>query len=356
MRVIFCICRFSITLRKKYDADISKYKQSKELTKNIQDAEKEIRDLQDQINSQNLIIRDNQQKTRNVDIAIGRINDRLKSFGLEGFQINKAASDSKDGHLYEIARGDDGNGVFQTLSEGEKTLITFLYFIETCLGVDSAEKAASVGNRIIVIDDPISSLSFNLVFDIATLIKSYFLKSDTPYKQIIILTHHLYFFHELHKSTGISNNDLKFYRVVKCNKTSIEDLRTEDIMNNYECYWQIIKDVKSGKISSVILPNAMRNILEHYFSFVRRKHKLADAFKELLKTGDLSINSFNRYVNRSSHSDGDTLTDTQDIDVNKFIAHFRSIFEKTEFLEHYEEMMSDKNTSKTIVEPRVRTI
>jgi wobble nucleotide-excising tRNase len=53
-----------------------------------------------------------------------------------------------------------------------------------------------VSDKIIVIDDPISSLSHIYVFNIAQLIRKYFLKYNT-YHQVFILTHSLYFLHEL---------------------------------------------------------------------------------------------------------------------------------------------------------------
>ncbi|WP_261641142.1 AAA family ATPase [Erwinia mallotivora] len=56
--------------------------------------------------------------------------------------------------------------VFGSLSEGEKTLIAFLYFLETCTGRKSRDDNDQ-RKRLIVIDDPISSLSQNYVFEIA---------------------------------------------------------------------------------------------------------------------------------------------------------------------------------------------
>ena len=48
-----------------------------------------------------------------------------------------------------------------------------------------------------MIDDPISSLSHNLIYEIGCLIKKEVLKND--FAQVIIFTHSLFFFHELLK-------------------------------------------------------------------------------------------------------------------------------------------------------------
>ncbi|WP_257877532.1 AAA family ATPase, partial [Vibrio parahaemolyticus] len=52
--------------------------------------------------------------------------------------------------------------------------------------------------KLIVIDDPISSLSQNYIYDIASLIQSKIIKGQ-KFKKVIVLTHSLFFFQELIK-------------------------------------------------------------------------------------------------------------------------------------------------------------
>lgn len=340
--------RFWQLLRKKFNTEVVLFQEgSVQRHKKITDAKTGADGVQKQIDAQNAIILANQARTKNVDTAVNRINTRLESFGLEGFKIQKIeAMQEKNAHFYKIAHDEREavNNTFKKLSEGEKTLISFLYFVEMCLGVDNVDKDGYAGNRIIVIDDPISSLSFNLVFDVATLIKGLFLQPNTEYQQILILTHHLYFLHELQYANRVKAEDVRHFRVTKYRHTRITDLKMEEIKNNYQCYWQVIKDVKEGKLSSVMLPNAMRNILEHYFSFIRKRDAFSKTLKEMAtNSNDSTLKAFDRYVNRASHSDAINLTDTQEIAPEKFIQYFRSVFEKTGFIEHYEEMMDEVN-------------
>ena len=58
-------------------------------------------------------------------------------------------------HYYQIKR-ENGEIANSTLSEGEITFITFLYFMQLVKGGNTPETTNS--DRIIVIDDPISSL------------------------------------------------------------------------------------------------------------------------------------------------------------------------------------------------------
>ena len=68
-------------------------------------------------------------------------------------------------------------------------MISFLYFSEWCKGESIADRI--VNKKIIVIDDPISSLSHIHVFNIGRLIHNEFLRTNN-YDQIFALTHSLY--------------------------------------------------------------------------------------------------------------------------------------------------------------------
>lgn len=94
--------------------------------------------------------------------------------------------------MYIISRSDkdENDDVYKSLSEGEKTLITFLYFLECCKGKTDKDDEDNRDN-LIIIDDPISSLSQNYVYDIASIIHHELIKNETT--KILILTHNLYF-------------------------------------------------------------------------------------------------------------------------------------------------------------------
>lgn len=59
----------------------------------------------------------------------------LVDMGITDFKIDKYGEDG----LYRIIRGDDDTPVFKTLSEGERTIISILYFLEACQGVLNKE-------------------------------------------------------------------------------------------------------------------------------------------------------------------------------------------------------------------------
>lgn len=191
-----------------------------------------------------------------------------------------------------------------------------------------------------MIDDPISSLSFNLVFDVATLIKDLFLVNE-DYRQVFILTHHLYFLHEFLGMHRDMKKDWALFRVSKSDKaTLIAPMNKDDIKNNYEGYWQLLRDAKDGKVAKIAL-NAMRNILEQYFSFIHSQERLTETLKKLSEenTNDLSYRSFDRYINRESHSDATNYIDANEIDMDKYLKYFEKVFDSSGYSSHFQVMM-----------------
>lgn len=293
---------------------------------------------------QDNIIVENSKKITNIDLSIKNINNQLKELGLQGFQLEKVAEDSQ--HYKIVREGEAEEDVYNSLSEGEKTLISFLYFLESCTGATDQESTVILNRRIIVIDDPISSLSHNYVYDIATLIHHKVLLAD--FKQVFILTHNLFFFHELLmlKAPSTRPTPYKLHRITKSDYSQIKDLQRNEIQNDYQTYWQIIKDCSENHNYVNMLPNAMRNILEHYFTFIHKKDALKQVLEELGKSSS-EFKPLFRYINRESHSDSININDFEGIDVDKYIEKFKQVFEKTGYEEHYYQMMGlDKPATK----------
>lgn len=200
--------------------------------------------------------------------------------------------------------------------------------------------ALGIADKIIVIDDPVSSLSHNFVYEIAMLIQKEIIKK--PFRQVFLLTHNLFFFHEIMNLSGLKQEEFEqhyaLFRVRKDEYSKISSIKRNDIRNEYDGYWQVIRDAKADRVCSPILPNAMRNVLEHFFSFVQKKDKLSDILTNL---GDEN-NNFRpllRYISRGSHSDMVNLTDFGDLDAVRFIDIFKEVFVKAEYEDHYNKMI-----------------
>jgi wobble nucleotide-excising tRNase len=280
------------------------------------------------INAQNTIISEQQKLTVNIEEAITNIKNGLVDLGITDFEIKKHSD-----NLYKIVRGENEDKVFRSLSEGERMIISFLYFLELCRGKKAATETGK--KKIIVIDDPISSLSHIYVFNIGRLIQSEFLRNE-KYEQIFLLTHSLYFFYEMTDTNKDRRKEQqKLFRISK-NSTgsSIFEMSYEEIQNDYHSYWCVIKD---NQQAPALIANCMRNIIEYFFNFVEKKD-LNNVFqKPAMKEN--RFQAFCRYINRESHSLGQNIFDIKEFNYADFKDAFALVFIETGYEEHYKKMI-----------------
>ncbi|MBA5688697.1 AAA family ATPase [Rugamonas apoptosis] len=272
-----------------------------------------------------------QRKTVNIDEAVDTINSRLVDLGIDSFKIIKSGE-----NRYKVSRNGVVGEDFLSLSEGEKTVISFLYFVELCKGKKSPTQIGD--KKIVVIDDPISSLSHIYIFNIGELIKAEFSNSD-KFEHVIILTHSLYFFYELTEIKEERRHERqKLMRITKNSLGSkIVDMKYEEVQNDYQAYWNVIMD--EGQHPALIA-NCMRNVIEYFFSFVR-KMPLANVYQQP-KLKEAKHQAFYRFMNRESHSVGQNLFDHKEFDYAKFKEAFKIVFDETGFPEHYKAMSKGK--------------
>ena len=324
--------KFWLVMREEYNSVIELYvANEKAYEQSVKTALNDLQAKISEINTNTAKIEENRKKTVNIDEAVENIKNGLIDIGITDFTIEKY---SEEEALYRLKREGSDEDVFKTLSEGEKMVISFLYFIELCKGESTAEKASN--KKIVVIDDPISSLSHIYVFNIGRLIHNEFLRTE-KYDQLFILTHSLYFFYELTNTNHTERKETqKLFRICKNTESSyFEDMKYEDIQNDYQAYWHIIKDEKQAP---ALIANCMRNVIEYFFNFVE-KQDFAQVFQrpELQET---SYMAFNRYMNRESHSKGQNIFDIKEFDYNSFRLAFKKVFELEGYLDHYNKMMS----------------
>ncbi|ABS47300.1 conserved hypothetical protein [Yersinia pseudotuberculosis IP 31758] len=284
----------------------------------------------------------------NCSNTVDNINFGLEALGINGFKIviHDAAQDS-----YRLERPDkeSDEGIFATLSEGEKTLIAFLYFLETCEGRTSRDEH-DVREKLIVIDDPISSLSQNYIFEIASLIQQRVIKSHIAAK-VIILTHSLFFFQEMLLSAQgkKDGNGLPLgwllYRVSKSTHSVASFISGNALLNDYQAMWYVLKESSDEQVASVVIPNTMRQILEYYFGFSGKHARLSVTLEKLAsERGEPGFRAFARYINRHSHADARNIKLLETASVAHYLAWFERVFVAVEDLEHYELMMGRNGT------------
>lgn len=315
-------------MRWDYDQTISAYSQSatdiKYEASQISQAASKINEF---IGASNLKISNLRKQTVNIEESIENINRGLVEIGIDGFSVIPHGE-----NFYRVSRASDQGNAFHSLSEGEKTVISFLYFIELCKGQKTADAVPQT--KVVVIDDPISSLSHLYVFNVGQLIKRYFI-NDKSYAQVFVLTHSLYFFYELtHTNKEKRAETQHLFRIIKnANGSSVISMSHEEIQNDYQSYWSIIKDQASPP---ALIANCMRNIVEYFFNFVQKKD-FNNVFQKPALSGDKFV-TFYRYMNRESHSLGQNIFDIKEFDHQIFKDGLRLIFEESGYGEHYQAM------------------
>lgn len=170
-------------------------------------------------------------KISGIEFTVSDINKQLQLFGFYNFHI-KAVDDT----YYSLVR-DNGDLVNNNLSEGEKTFISFLYFYHTIIKDEDSKK-------IVVIDDPISSLDSSILYVVSSIIKQLVSeKENFNIDQLIISTHNTYFYKEI---TYRSDNNLTNYYILRKNKgiSFIKRYKKNPINSSYELLWKELEEAK----------------------------------------------------------------------------------------------------------------
>jgi wobble nucleotide-excising tRNase len=283
-------------------------------------------------------IRELERQTTSVQPTIDEINKLLESFGFQGFELAKAAS----GTSYELVRP-DGTDAKETLSEGEKTFVSFLYFYHLLKGSES--DSGVTNDRIVVFDDPVSSLDSDILFIIGSLIKGLCdeVRAGTGHiKQVFVLTHNIYFHKELtfsSKRRGMARNEETFWIVRKPGLFStITKYPTNPIKTSYELLWA---EVRNPDRSNLGIQNTLRRILDTYFKILGgMDFEALCAFFE--GKDKLICKSLCSWMHDGSHYAHDDLyMSIDDSMVANYLRVFRAIFEMTNHIAHYEMMMGD---------------
>ncbi|MCQ2926625.1 AAA family ATPase [Helicobacter pylori] len=327
-----------------FKSNIQEYnKKYCDLEKRINNLEKEISENQEKVKKLENEIKELEKNMVSIKPIVNKINTLLKGYGFTNFGL----ACTEDEKFYRIQR-EDGQLVGETLSEGEVTFITFLYYYHLAKG--SLKENDISKNKVLVIDDPISSLDSNILFIVSALVKDLMketMEEKTNIKQIIILTHNTYFYKEITLEYDLKRYQGKysFWIIKKDNNVSkIKGYKENPIKNSYELLWQEVKQAKENNASWVSLQNVMRRIIEYYFRILggfKHNDSLNECFENIEEKR--VCNSFISWFNDGSHGISDDLfVQSQDTSIETYLKVFEKIFKETGHEAHYRMMMRIK--------------
>ena len=305
--------------------------------------------------------------------TIKSINDLLRDSGFQGFVLREKRGQQ---NVYEVVRQD--GQVAANLSEGERNFIAFLYFYHLVRG--SHNDADVSKDKIVVIDDPVSSMDSSVLFIVSTLVRemvevcfnnaSYLNNQVTGdyIKQIFILTHNVYFHREITYNQANRYKCVSFFVVNKasnissirlCVRQSVkiptEQENFNPVQNSYAALWGEYKEVDTA----IPMLNVIRRILEYYFMQLCgydcvniRKGVLEDNKNKFVETPADGLPDYTKYhlassmlsyINTCSNGISDGLHYVDDCtDIACYKDVFRLIFEALQQEQHYNMMMGEE--------------
>lgn len=302
-----------------------------------------------------------------IKTAVDGINRLLKDSGFQGFELRVYEGSGQS--AYRVIRPHTGK-VAKDLSEGERNFIGFLYFYHLVKGSHSDNDLGK--DKIIVIDDPVSSLDSTVLSIVGTLVHDIINsclngKPINGIKQVFVFTHNVHF------HTKVANHLVSRYKVVSyyllskpSNNISIIKYCIQDNPNivdekrNYNPvpskYAVLWKDYKAAdKVRP--LRNLMWQILDFYFiellqgngEDLRNRVLVVnrDNFIEYLPNGTedasklVMATKMLAYMGSTAHESDEEFYASDDADIAEYRKTFEMVFTAMEQDQHYRMMMTE---------------
>lgn len=309
------------------------------IDKSIVGISKLCNSLNDNIKNLELKVVEKGKNITSVQPTVDEMNRLLKSYGFTNFLI---VPSKEKKNCYQIQRK-DGTLVNNTLSEGEETFISFLYFMQMTKGAIDASKVSA--KKVVVLDDPICSLDSTILYVVSSMVKQ--LSEDVRngkgnVEQLFVFTHNVFFHKEVAFINGRTKilNDVNYWIIRKESDVSKINAygNKNPISTSYELLW---KEIREGKeFSAITIQNIMRRIIENYFGMLggEKEDYIKDKFQTLEE--QMICESLFYWINDGSHSIPDDLFIDSNVDtVERYKAVFYKIFKETGHEAHYNMMM-----------------
>ncbi|PIM54718.1 hypothetical protein CS062_03555 [Roseateles chitinivorans] len=206
-----------------------------------------------------------------------RINEKLRSMlGSEAVQIKSQKNTSGSDEFLLIRKG---GKPARNLSDGERTAVAFAYFV---VGLEDLTED-QFKDTIVFIDDPISSLDANHLFQVTASIRETFFHRvpqpnkttswATRCKQIFISTHNFQFFDLIRELEPTAKKEARLYFIKKISATKSVLGNMPKSLSRYSSEYHYLFEAILGFHNSqdkasfenlMMLPNAVRRFTELY--------------------------------------------------------------------------------------------
>lgn len=299
-------------------------------------------------------LRELQRKSTSSEEAVYQINQTLQTSGFHRFKLQ--AAEEKEGG-YTLVRP-DGTLASESLSEGERTLITFLYFYHHLKGIPT--NANDSNGLVVVVDDPISSLDSDVMFLITSLVRDIAIRAAAradKVVQLVVLTHNTHFYKEVVYDRGGDKLGSKQFAIIKKSSgghSTIECFDKNPIKSAYEYLWSAVRDAESNPQDlpiTVGLENILRRILENYFKVMGDVDD-DEIIARFPQYEQVVCRSMFSWINAGSHAIVEDFEHSpSQVSTRLYLDIFKKIFEVSGHPGHYNMMMRVETLPQSVVAP-----
>lgn len=278
-------------------------------------------------------IEDKEKELTSVLPAIDSINRMLEQSHFTGFSIQPSPAYP---NYYQIQRS-DGSFVNDTLSEGEANFIAFLYYYQLVMGNNLDYDIGT--RRVLVIDDPMSSLDSEVMMLVGTMVRE--LIDVEGIEQVFVLTHNMDFLKQV--APRQRRKDTHYWRLMKEEMVSkvLDCGEDKPVRSGYELLWEELHEVRNI-LDTTRLQNLMRSIIETYFVKYGGYNKRRLYEGEYLATPEdrTAMQAFCKWLDDGSHGPADDLYASDSLMTNRHhMEDFKRFFALMGQGQHFEMMM-----------------
>ncbi|EWM59915.1 hypothetical protein Y016_03705 [Streptococcus thermophilus TH985] len=261
-------------------------------------------------------------QTIDESIAAERINKALRSLGNHSFQLVLVSGEQKG--QYTIKNIDGSTRDVDTLSTGEKNIVSFLWFLAD---LDNPSKKTE-NPQIIIFDDPMNSNDDTTQYLIISYLQD-LINNLSENQQLFILTHNIHFYlnvrYDWWRKASKTKLTLHLKKIDGKSKILPIETKDKDLKTSYDALWTELKWLYQQDKPDFML-NPIRRIFETFSKF--NNISLSVLFKNDAEAKKL--------FDVNSHSIDDLEADLNGKTKEDIIAKVRELFSNNNAQAHFE--------------------
>ncbi|MCO7177248.1 AAA family ATPase [Streptococcus gallolyticus] len=266
-------------------------------------------------------------QTVDESYAAEEINNKLAKLGSHRFKLVLVDDEQKGQYIIKNPDGSYRN--IETLSTGEKNIVSFLWFI---VDLNNPEKS-SEKNKVIVFDDPMNSNDDGVQYLIILQLQK-LLKNLADNEQIFIMTHNIHFYLNVRymwwrKNAQLARKStLHIFKADGKSNFKVISSKEDDLMTSYQALWAELRWLYDQQKPDFML-NPIRRILETYLKFNQiNSSDFYRGFDEIEKLFNVNSHSIDDIDDFATNANGKT--------PEEIIEMMRLIFKENNGESHFE--------------------